>query len=139
MTNDPLEHCDGSCCALFTIPMHHEEVEEFRVGKRDASEWKDPDEVTNIMDMVIPLGREEIIERNEKYGKDMREDATNVYTCRHWNTETRLCGNYENRPQMCRDFPYDSECGSCDYCPPETIIDKWKKIHAKQEKAKNGE
>lgn len=29
----------------------------------------------------------------------------NVFRCRHFNTETRLCDNWENRPPTCRDFP----------------------------------
>lgn len=28
------------------------------------------------------------------------------YECKHFDVETRRCTNYENRPGMCRDFPW---------------------------------
>lgn len=28
------------------------------------------------------------------------------YTCRHYDPETRRCGNYANRPRMCREYPW---------------------------------
>lgn len=31
------------------------------------------------------------------------------FTCRHL-TEEGNCGNYENRPNMCRNYPYGSAC-----------------------------
>lgn len=38
------------------------------------------------------------------------------YTCIHFNTETRLCMDYENRPDMCRNYPsydYHAFCAHC--------------------------
>lgn len=29
----------------------------------------------------------------------------NVFSCRHFDPDTRLCTNWENRPPTCRDFP----------------------------------
>lgn len=29
----------------------------------------------------------------------------NFFSCRHFDTATRLCMNYENRPPVCREFP----------------------------------
>jgi Fe-S-cluster containining protein len=33
-----------------------------------------------------------------------------MYTCKHFDEETNNCTNYENRPRMCRDYPYGGVC-----------------------------
>ena len=37
-------------------------------------------------------------------------DGSPKYSCKHWNRETRNCMDYENRPSMCRRFPYGTPC-----------------------------
>jgi len=34
------------------------------------------------------------------------------YKCRHFDTETRTCLDYDNRPQPCVDFPFDGRSGA---------------------------
>jgi Fe-S-cluster containining protein len=73
--------------------------------------------------MVIPLTHEEARERRGRFGIEGEPDPDRDYfACRHWDEETRLCGNYENRPEMCRAFPYGKPCEhgcdcDCDYAP----------------------
>lgn len=66
-----------------------------------------------ILDMVIPLTRAEAVARYERLGygelKDYGDDYY-LFTCRHWDEETRLCTAYESRPSMCSRYPYGSEC-----------------------------
>jgi Fe-S-cluster containining protein len=68
-----------------------------------------------IADMLIPLTPKEARERYERFsGKTTTayrwKNRGHHFTCRHWDEETRLCRIYEDRPQMCRDYPYGQEC-----------------------------
>lgn len=110
--------CPGSCCAVFWLP-------------RDV-----PDTVADaafIRDMRIELTPEQAAERWEKFigplpPKPMNPSVTvnttgrATYTCRHWDEETRLCGVYDQRPMLCRDYPYGRGCShGCSYQVSEAI------------------
>lgn len=74
--------CSGDCCACFTL---EEDVQLVIMNGQE------PDDET-IRAMLIPLG--------EGY-----------FTCKHWDTETKLCGIYETRPEMCQTYPEkDNPC-----------------------------
>lgn len=118
---EPARTCPGHCCVAFYLPTSHDRVEDIREEVRDG-------EV--IADMVIPLSLSEANERLERFGADREytsESEGHVYTCRHFDDETRLCTIYERRPEMCRDFPYDAggcEYG-CGYCASLDVLGKW--------------
>jgi Fe-S-cluster containining protein len=65
--------------------------------------------------MLIPLSRRQALARSRrlgypdppKWGKDY-----DLFTCKNWDEQTRLCGIYETRPNMCRDYPYEGR--SCE-------------------------
>lgn len=71
-----------------------------------------------LADMLIGLTSEEAQERVERFEVTLPEgytaaewgDAGSIYTCRHWNEQTRLCGAYGDRPKMCADYPYGRQC-----------------------------
>lgn len=89
--------CTGHCCRKFPLPYSLEELNE---GKsRETGRPLEPD-WPFIADMVILLGE-------GKYG-DGRKSY--LYTCRHLDTVTGDCTVYEQRPRMCRDYPYGNEC-----------------------------
>lgn len=96
--------CAGACCAVF--PMHLGQAT-FTNGRelRPDNEY--------ILDMLIPLTRRQALARSRRLGYP---DPPNygpkygLFTCKHWDEETRLCGDYENRPAMCRDYPYGRPC-----------------------------
>ena len=73
-----------------------------------------------ILDMLVPLTRPQALARSRRLGypdPPRYGPKYQLFTCRHWNEETRLCGAYEDRPDMCRDYPYsgrDCERG-CSY------------------------
>jgi Fe-S-cluster containining protein len=120
--SEPARTCPGHCCVAFYLPTPHDRVEDMREGMRDG-------EV--ISEMVIPLSVSEANERLERFGSD-REYAPDaegyVYTCRHFDDETRLCTIYEQRPEMCRDYPYGHNGGceyECGYCAPLDVVGKW--------------
>lgn len=113
--------CGGKCCAVFTYSKTVEELRE-RASKQDLY----------IADMLIPLTTEEVAERVEEFDVrpadfdlvDMAEKGYLFYKCSHWDEETRLCKAYEDRPFMCRDYPYAKGCDhdcDCKYmAPPST-------------------
>jgi Fe-S-cluster containining protein len=84
-----------------------------------------------IAEMVVPLSVLEANERLERFGSDREytsESEGHVYTCRHFDDETRLCTIYERRPEMCRDYPYGHSGGceyECGYCTPSDVVGKW--------------
>lgn len=113
--------CDGSCCAAFYIPTHKDDFAKVIP--------ETPDDIT-IRHMLIPLTRVEVRDRREQFGIDFglppKNTAGHWYKCRHWNEETRLCGIYEQRPKMCRDFPYEKKCEyGCSYRPPRDIVQEY--------------
>lgn len=105
--------CDGRCCAVFPLSW---EV----AGPDGIAAWYDPggDPLTErqfIADMLVPLNRHEAIERWTDLGlgalpRWIEYSPQPLYTCRHWDTETRLCTAYEQRPWMCRSYPYRGAC-----------------------------
>jgi Fe-S-cluster containining protein len=73
-----------------------------------------------ITGMVIPLTPKEANERLERFGSAMRfrwaDNRGHLFTCRHWDEQTRLCRVYERRPEMCRGYPYERPCEhGCDH------------------------
>lgn len=36
-----------------------------------------------------------------------------LYSCRHWDEHSGLCRAYDQRPTMCRNFPYEGKCVIC--------------------------
>jgi Fe-S-cluster containining protein len=121
-TDDLPVTCPGHCCVAFYLPTPHDRVAEM------ADEMKDGE---MIADMVIPLTLSEANERLERFGAGREYEPASeghVYTCRHFDDETRLCTIYEQRPEMCRDYPYAQAGGceyECGYCAPAPVVAKW--------------
>lgn len=46
---------------------------------------------------------------------DEPDESTPRYTCAHFVEATGLCGAYEQRPDMCRRYPYEKACPHCSY------------------------
>ena len=41
--------------------------------------------------------------------------GANIYTCKHFDKEKRICRNYENRPHMCERFGEGCQYEGCCY------------------------
>lgn len=109
--------CPGRCCAVFYTPLKPIE------WMQRATESKNP-EAGYIFDMLIPLTYDEAAARWQRlFGGEMPDTVAtpdvpggHLYTCRHWDEETRLCGAYETRPAMCSGYPYGHTCfHGCEY------------------------
>jgi Fe-S-cluster containining protein len=76
--------------------------------------WKEPSyETVFITDMLVPLTAYEAKVRWAELGYGdltVLDLGKPLYTCRHWDTETRLCTVYDQRPWLCRDYPYTGAC-----------------------------
>jgi Fe-S-cluster containining protein len=107
--------CDGKCCAAFAMPG----IAQLRADPASVADGP------YILDMLVPLTHEQAVERWTALGfgefpaAALPADA-GVFTCRHWDEETGLCGAYDQRPAMCRDFPYGRPCVyGCGYQVPD--------------------
>lgn len=93
--------CAGACCAVF--PLHL------------TSGLGAVDDLLYILSMLVPLTREQAAERYARLGYGELIDYGpdyDLFTCRHWDEQTRLCTAYDQRPAMCRDYPYEGR--SCE-------------------------
>ena len=100
--------CGGDCCRRFTLngdPLKREEkAQEIRAYQESGGElepWML--EALMVADMLIPL-------------EEKTEDGRQVYGCKNLEESTGLCGVYESRPEMCRDFPAYEVGGLCRTC-----------------------
>lgn len=106
------DSCAGACCSVF--PMRAETLA--RLRKKPSGFTDGP----YILDMLIPLTRRQALRRSRRLGypdpprygnhKGGRKSPLLLFTCRHWDEETRLCTDYANRPKMCSEYPYGNPC-----------------------------
>jgi Fe-S-cluster containining protein len=95
-----------------------------------AQLWVNPDieDGLDLLAMLVPISYEEARERWQRLAgvpadQIRAEDpGQELFRCIHWDEHTRRCLNYENRPAMCRWFPYGQACEygcdcDCDRAP----------------------
>lgn len=95
--------CQGFCCAAFNLP-----VSPSALARLSGRRFRD---IEKIKDMVIPLGKHKgnpVVEQ-----ANVGNSRVHFYTCKFFDGESRNCLDYENRPTMCRDFPYSLK--TCPY------------------------
>lgn len=121
-----MENCQGDCCVAFKVPFTLQELTEGNVEDNDV------EEAMVMAEMLDPITVEEANWRQEELVKGnptefTEADEGHLFMCKKWDEETRLCTDYENRPDMCRDFPYGKSCRYGCSCKgtepaPEVII-----------------
>ena len=89
---EALSKCDGRCCELFALSKPHEHLIAHQTDIQDGE---------TIAGMVISQGQS--------------NDGVWLFSCQHFDTDSRRCRIYEQRPDMCRRYPYDGRCGFCGY------------------------
>lgn len=114
--------CSGHCCRSFRLPFTVEQLEEARQALArgigvDDGEWPLAS-VRGGRDLELPQVVEMVIWIGDTFevpgGLRMRYQDDGFYTCKHHDAATGNCGNYAQRPAMCRDFPYE-RMGGCPY------------------------
>jgi Fe-S-cluster containining protein len=75
-----------------------------------------------LLSMLEPISYEQACERWDRFADGYRppepppEGTVEPYfRCIRWDEHTRLCTDYENRPGMCRAFPYSDGDRACQY------------------------
>lgn len=142
--------CNGGCCAIFPMPKGAiENLELGGNGERDSP---------FILDMLVPLTKRQAVARAKRFGlvETVRRwfsgdetweggktftEAYDLYTCRHWDEDTRLCTAYANRPDMCREYPYERECDHADCCyqASKKTRARWRSKRLRREKELSAE
>jgi len=97
--------CKGYCCRRFYLPFSPRELSEMANGLRRHS--FNQAEIDKINSMVVYLGIDRL-DANREPNQSGKEG--HWYTCKNLDTKTGLCMDYENRPRMCYEFPYDKPC-----------------------------
>lgn len=92
-----MSRCTGHCCKSFWLPISPIEFSflEKKVKLGKPIKWN-LEEFKKVSQMVV------FQRPHEKGGYR--------YTCKYFNKESGNCANYENRPNMCRDYPYGNKC-----------------------------
>lgn len=85
------DRCTGHCCRVFGLPHSPEDLTDPKTNIEDQ-------EV--VADMAIPIYW---VPDMDRFFSDW------TYTCRHLQPNGD-CAIYEQRPKMCRDYPYDEPC-----------------------------
>lgn len=137
-----VKSCEGQCCAVFPWPTAPDKMRE-NWENWPAADWdvlRDGNGVDTLMiaDMLIPLSHDEARERAALFGinpefidKAIAAGSDELYTCRNWNEETRECGVYEARPDMCASYPYEGTCFHCREVGGCSLQDhKWRRKQA---------
>lgn len=96
--------CSGHCCEQFWLPYSPEKIHEMAKDNNIVMN-ENPKEMELISEMIILL-------------KEPDDGLQYMYTCKHFNKQTRLCMNYDNRPNVCRNHPSGQPCYS-DGCTHE--------------------
>lgn len=101
----------GACCDPVVLPYTREEV-------LRAPWLLDPADRAFVIDALTPVRRRDGLRRASYLsagvtvmGRPGSPESTVLawsffYDCRHFDPETRRCTNYDNRPPLCRDFPW---------------------------------
>lgn len=98
-----MNRCTGHCCRAFTVSSSLDVLAELaNNGDEQAA---------IVFDMVIPIPLEADVSAIDP-------DATpgvQRYECRHFDPRSGNCTNYEGRPIMCRDYPYEHMENGCQF------------------------
>lgn len=98
------DSCLGRCCEQFHLSGYNEEI---RQSDLLSEAWGG--EKHTVAVMLRPLFE-------VHYYNKGRASSEQFYTCRHFDKVSRLCTNYENRPDMCRRYPDYGKCHHCIGC-----------------------
>lgn len=95
-----MSRCSGQCCAGFHIPFSPDDLKK---GWRALQDGKQVKGMLVHLRVVPPGG-------DMPMGTNTSNEDAHIYTCKHHDKKTGDCSIYEQRPAMCRDYPYGKEC-----------------------------
>lgn len=106
----PQELCKmcGKCCRVVTTSLSYEELKNFALENdehvRDFLNIFKPYESAEEARKICSKTVDNILSELKSNNKDFDEKEITFYRCRHIK-EDNLCGIYENRPKLCKNFP----------------------------------
>jgi len=103
----PAIRCSGHCCRSFPVSASLAHLRAIASDPRRS----DREEAAKIADMLVPLGEE------VRGGR-----LQTVYTCKHHDAASGDCTIYDDRPRMCRDYPYRRACEHAECTMRETLV-----------------
>lgn len=120
------QRCTGHCCEDFTIPYSPMEAEFWQKVDKHWKQKFGVKQITNphtrefhqVMAMIefVRPGDGNVssgtrgLKHNRKHWQGSGYQRVWHYRCKNFDTEKRICKIYEDRPQMCRNFPHSSKC-----------------------------
>jgi Fe-S-cluster containining protein len=101
--------CTGECCEVFVLTMERT-LEKIETRLRYTCE--DGNFIADMLIPLYPLIAGAKLPDGEVITEERAKDGALgwAFTCKHFDREKRLCGVYNERPLMCRDFPYGKPC-----------------------------
>lgn len=109
------DRCTGRCCQAFHI---HRSLDDIAaMARADGSPYAA--EHSKLAAMLLPIER--VDDCAPAIGRVSGGTVAHGwwYTCRHYDDLTSNCDAYEDRPDMCRDYPYGRRCefARCTWSP----------------------
>ena len=104
MTNQDCKSC-GQCCKAIYLPLSFEEIRDI------ATKDKTNKDAIYISKNWNEITIEEAKKINPYFFKKYEKESIKIhekhfFVCNSFNSETNKCGDYENRPHVCRGFPF---------------------------------
>jgi len=99
MKNSDCGKC-GKCCEGIYLPFSMKEIKERLLGQKDGR---------FVAENFEQISFEEMKEINPYFVSrcvNPQAKDLNYFKCNVFNHETRRCGDYENRPDFCRNYPF---------------------------------
>lgn len=136
--------CSGACCANFTLAYYIEDfiamkealsneqltfIDKVGVERRVVD---NVEEIDKLLDMLIFNGDsnidphsgkvcmddkryDKLVSDNNWYVKKGEKYFMRTFTCKYFDKINRVCGNYENRPLLCRSFGKECSYKGCNF------------------------
>lgn len=107
-----VERCTGDCCRWIAMRLPDKDGNVVQMTKEIHDYWKGfsedqvSKEVYKIVNMTEYSGESPVQGREE-------EGEISFFTCKNWDEESGNCMDYDNRPKMCSEYPYED--GSCNW------------------------
>lgn len=95
-----MDRCTGHCCRAFTLSYAPDELA--RLAKREGPSG----DAFHVYAMALHIGKFKV---NPVSGIEYGA-ARDVYACLYYDADAGDCRGYDERPRMCREYPYGDPC-----------------------------
>ena len=96
----------GGCCDPVFMPYSQEQALAYKdqIGP-ESMRWIQED-LTPMSRRQAKLREPKLVRRLSKLRRQADAEPMHFYSCRHFDPDTRRCLIYENRPPVCRRYPW---------------------------------